>query len=120
MRTLLGSSMRTVLTVLLVAPRLVFALSPTGPPSVRLAQIIETNPKPPIERNPSPPSEKDPTLSIDKNPTPPIDQNPTPPIEQNPSPPAEEQSPSHGVSPGMETQQTNVVIDSNRRWLSGV
>jgi len=100
MRTLQGSSMSTVLTVLLVGPFFASAPPPTGAPSVLLSQIIETNPKPPIDQNPSPPIDRDAKPPIDKDATPPIDrdatppteQNPTPPIDQNPSPPMEKRS----------------------------
>jgi hypothetical protein len=100
MRTLLGSIMRTVLTVLLVGPIFPSAPPLTGAPSVSLSQIIETNPKPPIDQNPSPPIDRDAkppidrdaTPPIDRDATPPTDQNPTPPIDKNPSPPMEKQS----------------------------
>jgi hypothetical protein len=92
MRTLLGSIMRTVLTVLLVGPIFPSAPPLTGAPSVSLSQIIETNPKPPIDQNPSPPIDRDAKPPIDRDATPPTDQNPTPPIDKNPSPPTEKQS----------------------------
>jgi hypothetical protein len=59
------------------------SLMPSGPgpthllgPTVVLAQVIESNPSPPIDQNPSPP----------------VESNPSPPIEQNPSPPGGYQS----------------------------
>jgi hypothetical protein len=64
------------------------------------AQIIETNPKPPIEQTPAPPTDQSPKPSIEQNPKPPIEQNPTPPIEQNPKPPVEKRSMLSGAACG--------------------
>jgi hypothetical protein len=71
-------------------------LLPSGPrpahPSasyVPLAQIIESNPKPPIQQNPTPPTDQNPKPPTEQSPKPPVEQNPTPPVEQNPTPPTE-------------------------------
>ena len=60
--------------------------------SPALAQIIETNPRPPIESDPAPPIDPDPAPPIDPDPGPPIEKNPSPPIERHPTPPMDKES----------------------------
>jgi hypothetical protein len=101
MNKFLGAALGIAIAALLVGSFL-----PAGPslkllpaPTVLLAQIIETNPtppiaqdpSPPIAQNPSPPIEQDPSPPIAQSPSPPIAEDPSPPIEQNPSPPIEDQ-----------------------------
>jgi hypothetical protein len=102
MNKFLGAALGIAIAALLVGSFL-----PAGPslkllpaPTILLAQIIESNPtppiaqdpSPPIAQDPSPPIEQDPTPLIEQNPSPPIAQDPSPPVEQNPSPPIENQS----------------------------
>lgn len=61
-------------------------------PSTLFAQIIESNPTPPIEENPTPPIEQNPTPPIEQDPRPPTEENPRPPIEEHPTPPMLKQS----------------------------
>ena len=61
-------------------------------PTVSIAQVIETNPRPPIEQNPTPPTTESPKPPIEQNPRPPTEENPKPPVEQNPTPPVEKPS----------------------------
>ena len=70
--------MDAVLAGLFIVSFLLFGhlSTPTSLPSIRVSQVIESNPTPPIEENP----------------TPPIEQDPTPPIDENPAPPTEQQS----------------------------
>ena len=81
MARFLAQMLGCALTALLIGPMPATCLWPARPPAaaIVLAQIIESNPTPPIAQDPSPP--------IEQNPSPPIAQDPTPPIEQNPSPP---------------------------------
>ena len=93
MYSIMRSTMGTILAGLVIGLFL-GGSSPTYLPSpaVYFAQVIETNPKPPIEQNPTPPTAESPKPLIEQNPSPPTVENPKPFIEQNPKPPMEKPS----------------------------
>jgi len=97
----LGATLGCAIAALLIGMFLPASLLPTPLPSptILLAQIIESNPSPPIAQDPSPPIAQDPSPPIEQDPTPLIEQNPSPPIAQDPSPPVEQ-----NLSPPIENQ----------------
>jgi hypothetical protein len=84
MRTLLGSTIGSVLSGLLIGSFLPAGPAPQPSPAILLSQVIESNPKPPGEQQPMQP--------IEGMPKPPGDQKPMQPLEEMPKPTGEKQS----------------------------
>jgi hypothetical protein len=99
MRTLMGPTIGTALSGLLIGSLLLAGAAPQRSPAILLSQINESNPAPPTEQKPmrpleempKPPMEQKPMRPLEEMPKPPIEQKPTPPMEQTPTPSGEKQ-----------------------------
>jgi hypothetical protein len=103
MRTILGLTIGSAFSGLLIGSYLLAGPAQQPTPSILLSQVIETNPgtprdqepmrpiegtpKPFIEQNPTPPREQEPMRPLEEMPKPFIEQKPAPPGEQKPTPP---------------------------------
>jgi hypothetical protein len=94
MRELMGPTIGSALSGLLIGCCFLAGPAPQPSPAILLSQVIESNPKPPMDQSPvkpldempKPPMEQKPARPLEVMPKSPIEQNPTPPTERTPTP----------------------------------